>query len=86
MLNREGRKTDQTHWDDIWSNKRSMRLPTGVFVGTANIYRLLKSYVSPGMRVLEIGCAPGKMLAWVAMALQARVSLGCRELTTQDRG
>ena len=74
MLNNEGRKTDQTHWDDIWSNKPSMRLPTGIFVGTANICRLLKSYVSPGMRVLEIGCAPGKMLAWVAKVLQARVS------------
>ena len=30
--------------------------------------------MSPGMNVLEIGCAPGKILAWAAIALKVRVS------------
>lgn len=74
MLNNERHKTNRAYWDDIWSKKQSKRLPTRIFVGTANICRLLKSYVSPEMRVLEIGCAPGKVLAWVAKVLKAQVS------------
>ena len=51
-----------------------MRLPSGILVGTRNIQRLLKSHIKPGMQVLEIGCAPGKILAWVAKILRAEVS------------
>ena len=33
--------------------------------------RLVKKHVRPGNRYLEIGCAPGKLLAWVASVLKA---------------
>src|SRR5206468_2653441 len=35
---------------------------------------ILRHHVRPGDRFLEIGCAPGKMLAWVAAVLKASVS------------
>lgn len=66
-------KTGKQYWDTAWSNGVRMRLPSGLFVSTRNIQRLLKKHVTPGMRYLEIGCAPGKMLAWVAKILKAEV-------------
>jgi 2-polyprenyl-3-methyl-5-hydroxy-6-metoxy-1,4-benzoquinol methylase len=51
-----------------------MRLPSSLSVGTRNFQRLLERDVAPGDRVLEIGFAPGKHLAWVAKGLSARVS------------
>ncbi|HSV98642.1 MAG TPA: class I SAM-dependent methyltransferase [Sedimentisphaerales bacterium] len=50
-----------------------MRLPTPLLVGTLNTMRLLSARVRPGMRYLEIGCAPGKTLAWVAARCRANV-------------
>jgi len=67
-------KTNRQHWDDAWVIQPHMRLPSGLFVGTRNIQKLLKNYITPGMHVLEIGCAPGKILAWVAKTLRADVS------------
>jgi len=67
-------KTDKRHWELAWEPRPRMRLPRGVSVSSRNIQRLLKRCISPGMRVLEIGCAPGKMLAWVAKAREAEVS------------
>jgi SAM-dependent methyltransferase len=51
-----------------------MRLPSGLLVSTRNLQRLLKTHIKPGMQVLEIGCAPGKTLSWVAKDLQANVA------------
>jgi 2-polyprenyl-3-methyl-5-hydroxy-6-metoxy-1,4-benzoquinol methylase len=62
------------HWDDVWAGKVRMRLPSPWVVSTRNLQRLLRPLVRPGDRVLEIGCAPGKMLAWVAAELGANVS------------
>jgi SAM-dependent methyltransferase len=67
-------KTDKEYWDRIWNPPPRMRLPSGLLVGTRNIQRLLKSHIRPGMQVLEIGCAPGKILAWVSKILRAEVS------------
>ena len=39
-----------------------------------NLTRLLKKFVLPGNRYLEIGCAPGKLLAWVRSELHATVA------------
>jgi SAM-dependent methyltransferase len=50
------------------------RLPSRLNVGVFNITRLLKRYVQPSSRYLEVGCAPGKMLAWVAGVLKAEVT------------
>jgi SAM-dependent methyltransferase len=51
-----------------------MRLPSKLFVSTRNLQRVIAAHVRPGMRYLELGCAPGKLLAWVGSALRADVS------------
>src|SRR5690349_20626418 len=66
--------TTQGHWDDAWSRPPRWRLPSPLSVDTLNMQRLLRRYVTPGSRYIELGCAPGKMLAWVAIELGARVS------------
>ena len=58
--------TSVTHWDRVWSRVPSMRLPSRLFITTRDRMRLLGRYLKPGMRFLELGCAPAKMLAWVA--------------------
>jgi 2-polyprenyl-3-methyl-5-hydroxy-6-metoxy-1,4-benzoquinol methylase len=62
------------YWEGVWSGDVRLRLPSGYVVSTKNLQRLLRRYVRPGHRFLEIGCAPGKMLAWVASELRADVS------------
>jgi 2-polyprenyl-3-methyl-5-hydroxy-6-metoxy-1,4-benzoquinol methylase len=70
----DGNKTDQAYWDKIWQPGTRHRLPCGLFMSHLNIQRLLKARVKPGMQVLEVGFAPGSMLAWVAKALGAKVA------------
>jgi 2-polyprenyl-3-methyl-5-hydroxy-6-metoxy-1,4-benzoquinol methylase len=72
--NRAGRKTQQAHWDAAWQSSVRPRLPSRLSVGTFNITSLLRRHVRPGYRYMEIGCAPGKLLAWVAEILQADVA------------
>jgi 2-polyprenyl-3-methyl-5-hydroxy-6-metoxy-1,4-benzoquinol methylase len=67
-------KTDKEYWNNIWVPQPRMTGPAGLFVEMRNIQKLLKRCVTPGMRVLEIGCASGKILAWVAKVLRAEVS------------
>ncbi len=67
-------KTTHAHWDAVWSRPPRMRLPSPLNLGTFNAKRLLRRHVRRGMRFLEIGCAPGKMLAWVAKTLGAEVA------------
>src|SRR5947207_5264663 len=67
-------KTSKSHWDGVWSREPRMRLPSRLNVGVWDMQRLLRRHVRPGMTVLEIGCAPGKLLAWVAKVLHAKVS------------
>ena len=74
MSNNQGRKTEQAHWYTAWKSPVRPRLPSMLNVSTLNYARLLKKHVRPGVRYIEIGCAPGKMLAWVAGALKARVT------------
>jgi 2-polyprenyl-3-methyl-5-hydroxy-6-metoxy-1,4-benzoquinol methylase len=66
--------TERKHWDDAWAQPPRWRLPSRLIVDTLNIQRLLRRYVTPGSRFIELGCAPGKMLAWVASELHADVS------------
>ncbi|HYN08257.1 MAG TPA: class I SAM-dependent methyltransferase [Vicinamibacterales bacterium] len=66
--------TSVTHWDDVWAGNVRMSLPSPWIIATRNLQRLLRPRVRPGDRFLEIGCAPGKMLAWVAAELGAQVS------------
>lgn len=74
--------TTKGHWEDAWIAPPRWRLPSPLIVGTRNLQRILRPEVQPGMRVLELGCAPGKMLAWVAAGLRAQVS----GLDYSDRG
>jgi len=66
--------TSATHWDDQWVTRPRPTLPSLLRVDTRNRARLLKRVVKPGMTFLEIGCAPGKMLAHAAGVLGASVA------------
>jgi 2-polyprenyl-3-methyl-5-hydroxy-6-metoxy-1,4-benzoquinol methylase len=62
------------YWDGVWAGDIRLRLPSPYIVATRNLQRLLRRYVRRGDRFLEIGCAPGKILAWVAAELRADVA------------
>lgn len=66
--------TSVDQWDSAWSGDVRLRLPSPWLISTRNLQKLLQGRVRAGDRVLEIGCAPGKLLAWVAAALEAEVS------------
>jgi 2-polyprenyl-3-methyl-5-hydroxy-6-metoxy-1,4-benzoquinol methylase len=66
--------TTRVHWENTWAVPPRWRLPSSLAVSTRNIQRVLRPHVRPGMHVLEVGCAPGKILAWVASALGANVA------------
>lgn len=70
------------HWDDVWAGDVRPRLPSGLVISTRNLQRLLRRHVRRRDRFIEIGCAPGKMLAWVSAALGAEVC----GLDYSDRG
>lgn len=74
MLKYEGRKTERAYWEAASPDPIKNRLPSMLNVAVLNVTRLLKKYVKPGSRYIEIGCAPGKMLAWVASVLKAEVT------------
>jgi 2-polyprenyl-3-methyl-5-hydroxy-6-metoxy-1,4-benzoquinol methylase len=67
-------KTTVDYWNRVWRAAPHMRLPSGLNVATRNLQALLRAHVAPGMRLLEIGCAPGKLLAWAAARLRAEVA------------
>jgi len=56
-----------THFQPRW------RLPSRLNISTNNLLRVITEYTRPGMRVLEIGCAPGKYLAYLAKVQKATV-------------
>lgn len=67
----ENCKTNQEYWNRVWKSSLEIDLPSLLFVNSLNMMRLLKSHVKPGSQYIEIGCAPGKMLAWVSRILGA---------------
>lgn len=69
-----GELTSHDHWETAWASPPRWRLPSPFFVTTRNMQRLLRRVARPGMRVLELGCAPGKILAWVAARFDAEVA------------
>lgn len=73
-VSEEGRKTQQMHWDDAWGMPVKLNLPSRLNVSVLNVTRLLKRYVKPSSRYIEIGCTPGKMLVWVASELKANAA------------
>ncbi len=73
-MEKHGVKTTREHWDATHAVAPRMRLPSPLLVSTRDIQRLLRKHIKPCMRVLEIGCAPGKQLAYVSKVLGAKVS------------
>jgi 2-polyprenyl-3-methyl-5-hydroxy-6-metoxy-1,4-benzoquinol methylase len=67
-------KTKPDHWDAAWSKPPRARLPSGLRIDVRNLRALLEKHVKPGLRVLEIGCAPGKTLAMIRARLGAEVA------------
>ena len=70
----ETQKTNQDYWNGVWGIPVKMELPSILLVNSLNIMRLLKSHVKPRSKYVEIGCAPGKMLAWVSKVLRTNSS------------
>jgi 2-polyprenyl-3-methyl-5-hydroxy-6-metoxy-1,4-benzoquinol methylase len=66
--------TSVEQWDDVWSGEIRLRLPSRWMISTRNLQNLLRDRVRPGDRLLEIGCAPGKLLSWAAAELGAEVA------------
>lgn len=66
--------TTVDHWDAAYKSPIRMRLPSPLLASTRDSRREMRKWVKPGDKVLEIGFAPGKQLAWVASALGAQVS------------
>ena len=67
-------KTSEEYWNHVWKDDIRLRLPSKWNSKVRNIQRLLKIHIKPGMKCLEIGCAPGKILSWVAAVLHAEVA------------
>ena len=66
--------TSIAQWDESWSDDVRLRVPSSWMITTRNLQQLLRGRVRPADRFLEIGCAPGKLLSWVAAVLKAEVS------------
>jgi 2-polyprenyl-3-methyl-5-hydroxy-6-metoxy-1,4-benzoquinol methylase len=66
--------TKKQYWDEGWDHKVSMRLPSKLNNAVRNFLRLMRPRLKPDMKVLEIGCAPGKYLALAAAELGVQVS------------
>ena len=66
--------TTVEHWDQVWSDDIRLRLPSPWLISTRNLQKVIRGHVRPGDRFLEIGCAPGKLLSWVAAELRAEVA------------
>ena len=71
---KNGERTSIDHWDEAWSPSPRLRLPSRLNIGTLNLQRVLKQYVYAGAQFLEIGFAPGKLLAWTSKVLDANVA------------
>lgn len=74
MVNNEGRKITQDYWNKVWQGDIRVGLPSRLNVDILNFTQLIKNKVGPDDNYLEIGCAPGKLLAWVASVLDAKVT------------
>ena len=73
-MQKSNSKTTLEHWEGINSAPYSMRIASSLVVSTRDLKRLLRKNIRSQMRVLEIGFAPGKTLAFVAKVLGAKVS------------
>lgn len=68
------RLTTVEHWDAAYQTPIRMRLPSSLLASTVDAQRELRKWIKKGDKVLEIGFAPGKQLAWISAELKASVS------------
>lgn len=69
-----GAKTTLAYWDTQQDALPNTRWFAPFDPGTRALLRLIAKSTAPGSSFLEIGCAPGKMLAYAAMKCGARVA------------
>lgn len=67
-------KTSPDDWIYSTRTMHSARFWSPFDPGFAQALKTLDGYVQSGSKVLEIGCAPGKMLAWAAIKKKAKIS------------
>ncbi len=67
-------KTTNEYWNSLYAGQTELSLPSIFSVGSRNLHRLFRQYIRPGMQVLEIGCAPGKHLAYMGKYFGASIS------------
>lgn len=71
---KNNKKTTTAYWDSLYAGQTEPALSSKLSVGSKNLQRLFRRYIRPGMRFLEIGCAPGKQLAYIGKYLKASVA------------
>lgn len=69
-----GAKTEVAHWDADWDVRPSTRFWSPFDPASADMHRIVRRHLKPGGAFLEIGFAPGKVLAWAAVKLGAKVT------------
>jgi 2-polyprenyl-3-methyl-5-hydroxy-6-metoxy-1,4-benzoquinol methylase len=67
-------KTTQKYWENEWNKSITLKLPSIFNASIWNLKALITNYASAGINYIEIGCAPGKLLAWTAWKFKANVS------------
>lgn len=67
-------KTGTSYWDNEYKFLPRNKLKSQFWVGTRDYYNLLSRFITPHSKVLDIGCAPGKTLAWAAKIKKAEVT------------
>jgi len=74
VMDRTQELTEKQYWDKGWDHKVSMRLPSKLNNAVRDFLRLMRPRLKPDMKVLEIGCAPGKYLALAAAEFGVQVA------------
>lgn len=59
-------RVDPEYWDKVWATGDRRPFPNFANVGNRNLRGVLRRELAGSRRVLEVGCAPGKWLAWLA--------------------
>lgn len=71
---RVGNKTSNAYWDAMYAGQSAPNLPSKFSVGSRNLKRLFRKHIRRGMVILEVGCAPGKQLAYIGQNLGATIA------------
>jgi SAM-dependent methyltransferase len=67
-------RADSEYWDKVWASGDRRRFPNFANVGNRNLRAVLRRELAGSRHVLEVGCAPGKWLAWLAASEGKKVA------------